>query len=371
MKEDKLSIAMITRPNLFTVPGGDTIQIVKTAESLKQLFGIHIDIVLDGEVNYKNYSLIHFFNIICPEDILGHVNNCTIPFVISTIYVDYHEYDRFHRKDLLGYLSRFIQHDRMAYVKTLAKYILKKERTSTWRFFIKGHKRSIEYILKKAELLLPNSTSEYLRLKADYGIHKKHVVVPNAIDPDLFQNKKEVKREIVLCVGRIEGRKNQLNVIRALKNTPYKIVFIGQPAPNQLDYFDKCKAEATDKMKFFEFMPQEQLVDYYSRARVHILASWFETTGLSNLEAGVMGCNLVIGDRGDVRDYFEDMVHYCEPGDLKSIRDAVNKAWDSKPNILLQEKIVSQFTWEQAASVTAKAYQTVLSINVPLKQVVA
>lgn len=362
---------MITRPDLFTVPGGDTIQIVKTAESLKQLFDIHIDIVLDGEMDYHSYSLIHFFNIICPEDILGHVNNSNIPFVVSTIYVDYHEYDRFHRKDLLGYLSRFIQHDRMAYIKTLAKFILNRERASTWRFFIKGHKRSIEHIIKKADLLLPNSVNEYARLKRDYKISKKYVVVPNAIDPFLFKNKKEVKRDIVLCVGRIEGRKNQLNVIRALKNTSYTLVFIGQIAPNQKDYFNRCKAEATDKMKFFEFMPQEQLVTYYSRARVHILASWFETTGLSNLEAGVMGCNLVLGDRGDVRDYFEDMVHYCEPGDLKSIREAVNKAWDSKPNLLLQEKILNEFTWEKAAVVTAKAYQSVLSIKLPSKKVVA
>jgi glycosyltransferase involved in cell wall biosynthesis len=114
-------------------------------------------------------------------------------------------------------------------------------------------------------------------------------------------------------------------------------------------------------MQFIDFIPQEQLLDYYSKAKVHILASWFETTGLSNLEAGAMGCNLVVGRRGDVEEYFEDLVEYCEPDDLKSIRAAIEKSWNKEVSPILQSRIFNNFTWKAAAKITYEAYQTILS----------
>ena len=356
-----LKIAMIARPNLFSVPGGDTVQITKTATALIEI-GVSVDVLTDSKINYSKYNLLHFFNIIDPEDILGHILKCNLPYVVSTIYVDYKEYDKLHRKDALGVLSKIFPRDTIEYFKTLAKYICKGEKVSTLKFFFKGHRKAIQYILKNASLLLPNSESEYNRLEKDYKIKQKYIVVPNAIDPKLFKYDKQQERNIILCVARIEGRKNQLNVIRALKDTSYKVIFIGAISPNQQNYYKQCKAEATANMQFFDFMNQEQLLDYYSKAKVHILASWFETTGLSNLEAGVMGCNLVVGRRGDVEEYFDNMVEYCEPDDLQSIRTAVEKSWNKDASSTLQYKIFNNFTWKAAAKITHdEAYQTILS----------
>jgi hypothetical protein len=39
-------------------------------------------------------------------------------------------------------------------------------------------------------------------------------------------------RDCILCVARIEGRKSQLNLVKAVRNLPYKLVLIGKPAPN-------------------------------------------------------------------------------------------------------------------------------------------
>lgn len=360
MKETGIKVLMITRPNLFSVPGGDTVQIVKTAEYLKQL-GVDADVYTTGSIDYSRYTLLHFFNVIDPEDILGHLYQSRLPYVLSPIYVDYREYDKYHRGGFIGRLSKVLSRDSVEYLKTLAKFVLKGERVSSLRFFLKGHKASVIYILKKAEILLPNSSSEYKRLYRDYGVDKKYIVVPNAIDDALFQQKHTIERDLIICVGRIEGNKNQLNVIRALKDTNYKLLFIGSSSPNQKSYYEQCKAEATSNMQFIDFIPQEQLLDYYSRAKVHVLASWFETTGLSNLEAGAMGCNLVIGRRGDVEEYFEDLVEYCEPDDLQSIRSAVEKSWNKATSNNLQTRIFNNFTWKATAKITYEAYQTVLS----------
>ena len=360
MKTGSIKVAMITRPNLYSVPGGDTVQIVKTAEHLKKL-GIEADVYTTGPIDYSRYTLLHFFNVIDPEDILGHLYRSNLPYVLSPIYVDYREYDKYHRGGFIGKLSQVLSRDAVEYLKTLAKFVLKGEKVSSLRFFLKGHKASVIHILKHARLLLPNSNSEYRRLYRDYGVHGKYVVVPNAIDETLFRKRGERDRDLIICVGRIEGNKNQLNVIRALKGTDYNICFIGSSSPNQKNYYEQCRAEATPLMQFIDFMPQEQLLEYYSRAKVHVLASWFETTGLSNLEAGAMGCNLVIGRRGDVEEYFEDLVEYCEPDDPQSIREAVEKSWNKAASPGLQSRIFNNFTWKAAAQITGEAYQTVLS----------
>lgn len=358
-----IRVVMIARPNLYSVPGGDTVQINETANALKAM-QVEVDIIVSGSIDYSRYDLIHFFNIIDPEDILGHIYKSSLPYVISTIYVDYSEYDKKQRAGFTGKLSRFLPRNTLEYFKTLAKFILKNEQISTWRFFLKGHRRSIEYILQHAALLLPNSENEYRRLETDYGVTQKYKVVPNAINTEIFRQDgvdRRYERDIVLCVARIEGRKNQLNVIRALKDTQFKVVFIGSESPNQKMYVEQCHHEATGNMTFIPHLSQEELIGYYSRARVHVLASWFETTGLSSLEAGVMGCNLVIGKRGDVAEYFDNFVYYCDPENINSIKDAVNSAWNKEPSQDLKQHILNNFTWEHAAETTLTAYKNILN----------
>lgn len=355
-----IKVALIARPNLFTVIGGDTIQVKETSAALKKI-GVNTEIVLYKNINYSKYNLLHFFNVITPEDIIGHINKSNIPYVVSTIYVSYREYDKYHRKGLLGVISKVLPRDTIEYLKTLAKFLLRKEDVSTTKFFFVGHKKSIKKIIKKSELLLPNSENEYKRLQCDYGINKDYRVIPNAIKKNLFIEDVTVEKNIVLCVARIEGQKNQLNVIKALNNTKYQVYFIGSPAPNQTDYYKLCKATASSNIHFINFIAQEELVMYYNKAKVHILASWFETTGLSNLEAAAMGCNLVVGDRGDVRDYLKDDVFYCEPSDINSIKLAVDNAWDAKANKKLQMRVIEEYTWKIAAQKTVEAYQLVLN----------
>ncbi len=108
-------------------------------------------------------------------------------------------------------------------------------------------------------------------------------------------------------------------------------------------------------------MHQSALVHYYARARVHVLPSWFETCGLSSLEAAAMGCNIVITAKGYTRDYFGDDAFYCDPGNPGSILEAVMKAAAAKPSIQLAESIKINYTWERAAAMTLSAYQTVLN----------
>lgn len=352
-----MRVALITRSTLFTAPGGDTVQVVQTGRHLEAL-GVIADIKPANEsINYNDYDLLHFFNIIRPADLLKHSRSGK-PFVVSTILVDYREYDQQHRQGV-GRLFGCLPGDWNEYLKTVARFLLRRDKLVSRDYLWKGQRKSVVQILKKAALLLPNSKSEYNRVVAAYQYKAPYMVVPNGVNPALFQPSAKGQRDLqlVLCVARIEGIKNQLNLIRALNNTRFKLLLIGSHSASQADYYAECRKMAAANVTFINHIPQPDLLAYYEQAGVHILPSWFETTGLSSIEAAIMGCNIVISNRGDAPEYFGDAAFYCEPGSPESILAAVEKASEAPSNENLRSKIRQNYTWQHAAAQTLKAYQ--------------
>ncbi|HKP32393.1 MAG TPA: glycosyltransferase family 4 protein [Chitinophagaceae bacterium] len=346
-----MKVAFIVRSTIFTEQGGDTIQVLKTAKYLEQL-GIHVDIRLSNQkVVYSDYDLLHFFNLGRPADILGHIEKTDTPFVVSTIYVDYEEYDKKYRFGLNEYF------------KVIGRRVVSGEKIGSNNYLWLGQRRSIQKVINRAACLLPNSESEMNRLKQEFNISCSHTVIPNGIDSELFKfgfTAKEAKDNI-LCVARIEGIKNQLNLIKSVADTNYKLYLVGAPAIHQKKYYEECRKAAGANVIFIDHLSQEELIPYYRKAKVHVLPSWFETTGLSSLEAAAMGCNIVISNRGDAHEYFGDKAFYCDPASPESILDAIDQASFSPVNPLLQKTIYDQYTWNRAAEKTAEAYQNVLA----------
>jgi glycosyltransferase involved in cell wall biosynthesis len=360
-----MRVLMIARKTLNTSPGGDTIQIKSTAEYLKRL-SIDVDIHIgDSIIDYSNYDIMHFFNIIRPDDIIPHVFKSNLPFVVSTVYVDYSEYEK-NRGGLLGLLAYIFSSDKMEYIKAIARFFKNGDKINSKYYLLNGHKASVKYVANKASLLLPNSHSEYNRFVKKYNIETPYFKIPNAIDILTFS--KNIKpnnkfKNHVLCVGRIEGRKNQLNLIKALKDTDLLLTIIGKPSPNHIAYFSECikLIEENDNMFYIEHIEHIQLASIYKSAKVHVLPSWFETTGLSSIEAAIMECNIVITPKGDTQEYFKDFAYYCQPDDINSIKNAVLKAFYEPYNSALKELILEKYVWEQTAKQTLNAYNSVLN----------
>jgi len=361
-----MHVLMISRPTLYSSVGGDTIQIQNTARYLREL-GVQVAIRLaDEEIDYRPYDLIHFFNIIRPADILFHINESRLPFVVSTIYVDYSEYEKVNRRGFPGLAFRFLSADRIEYLKCMARHVLNGERIRTADYVLRGHRNSIRHIARRAACLLPNSVSEYRRLQRDYAVNTAYEPIPNAVDASLFNSDIQANTDYqdhITCVARVEGRKNQLNVVRAVLETDLPLSIIGKSSPNHAAYYDECRRLATgvDRIRFVTHLDQHQLAPIYKASRVHVLASWFETTGLSTMEAALLGCNIVITDKGDTRDYFKDFAFYCQPDDIRSIRNSLTEAYETPYNPELKKLILENYTWEITAEKTLWAYKKSLA----------
>jgi glycosyltransferase involved in cell wall biosynthesis len=357
-----MKVAFVVRPNLYEIAGGDTVQIDQTARQLTGL-GVDVDILTSNDViAYEKYDLLHFFHITRPTAILYHSKLAKIPSVISTIHCLYGDYYKYNRKGISSIFAN-LSEDRKDYIRTISRWLLGKERLPIGKYLWAGQHRSMIEALETTDIILPNSLSELKRLKQIYTTKTKDLIVTNGINPEKFPFDPAIPKDsnMVICVGRIENRKNQLNLIKALNNTRYNLILIGAASPNQIKYYQQCREAAGPNVTFLDRIPHDELLKYYQLAKVHVLASWFETTGLSSLEAAIMRCNIVITDKGDTRDYFGDDAFYCDPANTDSIKAAVEQASEAIFNEFLLEKILTSHTWKKAAEQTLEAYQLALN----------
>lgn len=363
-----MKVAMIARSTIFTGAGGDTVQMKSTARELQKI-GVHVSIYKTNDlIDYDKYDLLHFFNIIRPDDILKHILISNIPFVVSTIYVDYSELEKKEGGFIYKFLHKILDKNKVEYLKAIGRHFLSNEPIKTSYYFKNGHYKSIRYILKNTSAILPNSESEKLRFEKDFNYQTNAFIIPNGININDYNYVKSESRlsNQVICVGRIESRKNQLNLIRALKKTDLSLKLIGKSSPNQKKYFDLCMEEAKmmgDKFKYIDHIPHKEVLHHLSMSAIHVLPSWFETTGLVSLEAAMCGCEVVVTKHGDTVDYFKNKAHYCMPSSPKDILSTIKSAMKTPKNNELKELITQNYTWEIAAKRTKEAYKKVLQSN--------
>lgn len=362
-----MKVLFQSRKTLFTAPGGDTTQILKTKEFLEKL-GVTVDISLELTPDLTGYDLVHVFNLMRPQELYLQVKNAKKygkKVALSTIYGPYEEYEKKARGGILQVMNNLLSITQIEYLKVIARMFLNLEVSKgTFVYLINGHKRLQKKIVRMVDVFLPNSHSEMERVAKDFKLSDyKYVAVANAVDINKFDyNKVNIDKEFekykdcILCVSRIEGRKNQLNIIRACKELPYKFVFIGKAGANFGKYHEQCIKEANDNTFFLGQIEHEKLPQFYKLAKVHILASWMETPGLSSLEAAVMQTNIVVTRKGDTEDYFKEYAYYCEPDNLESIKDAVTKAYNAPFDDNLLKLVVENYKWEDTARQTYEGY---------------
>jgi glycosyltransferase involved in cell wall biosynthesis len=362
-----LKVMMQSRTTLFSVPGGDTTQIVKTAEALKTM-GCKVDITTELEPSLVGYDVIHLFNLVRPQELYIQALNARRygkPIALSTIFVDYSDFDRHGRTGIQRLLANVLKADELEYLKVAARVLKNGEMNKgTFMLLRTGYNRLQKEILSMSDVLLPNSDSEMKRISSRFPECSlpSYVIVPNAVDEKVFDCHQSLAgyyknyEGCVLCVARIEGNKCQLNLVRAMHDLPWQLVLVGKAAPNHRAYYEQVRGEAGRNVHILGQIDHNLLPSLYKAAKVHCLVSWMETTGLSSLEAGAMGCNLVITEKGDTRDYFQEYPTYCEPDSVNSIKAAIIEAYHKPRSDKLQQHILSNYTWEKAATKTIEGY---------------
>lgn len=341
------------------IPGGHRVQMERTASALRRL-GVQVEEHYGPDLPAGRWDVVHGFQLGAAE--VASARHRSEVVAISTIYwgLSYSTSGspapRVTLREGLGRGTRGIRHLRASL----------RGREALSRLSMRAMSAELDQIRawSMADVLLPNAEGEARHIRDDLGVLTDAVVVPNAIDAEMFAPGFTKDREpgTVLCVGRIEPHKNQLGTIRALHGLPgVTLTVIGPPHPHHRAYYDECRRAATGNVTLLPGIDHTELPALYARHHTHVLATWYETTGLVSLEAAASGCTVVTTDRGHAREYFGAEARYCDPADPESIRRSVRAALADEPSLSLLERIQERYTWAHTAEQTLSAYKSVLA----------
>jgi glycosyltransferase involved in cell wall biosynthesis len=360
-------------------PGGDSIQLLSTKRALEEL-GVSVDYGPNPPRPLSSYDIIHLFNLITTDTYVNtkRVRKKGVPLVLSSIYWPTNE---FFAKGISftgnGTIDSIIRKLRPLRRPVSIAHSLMNGRfddPTTEEILKKGEHRIRKEILDDCQCVLPNSIAEADVLHSEFAIPKeKMVVVPNSVSPIFFDSTIPPRvphglegQDYVLSVARIEDRKNTLSLIEACISLEVPLVLVGRY--NERNGYTRACLRVAQRGRVLvlgTLEPQsEALCGTYRGAAVHALVSWFETPGLSNLEAAASGCRIVSTDRGSAREYFGDAAIYADPSNLGSIERAIKTALSGggaeKHRTNLRERIKSQFNWDVAAKRTLEGYERAL-----------
>lgn len=344
-----MKIAFFVYPSAFQNKGGGEIVLEKRYEYLRRA-GVDVDKFDMWSHRLENYDILHIF---------GSVKECLPLMEVARS-----------RDTKVVIESIFWSDLRRSYLEAgglrkKAVMLLKHITKAACPVFPSSRKKMFD----TADLVIPNSESEAQQLSRYFSVPKKKMfVVPNGVDLEFSEASSEVflekygVRDFVLMVGRIEPRKNQLSLIRSMKNSPYKLVVVGAPVSGYEWYHEKCLEEARGDVLFIDNVDHgsEILKSAYAACKVFALPTWLETPGLAALEAAIAGANIVITDIGCTGEYFGDKVEYVDPGKVNDIRSKINTAMEKPRSDDLKKYILGNYTWDVVVEKSLEGYKKIL-----------
>ncbi len=319
--------------------GGLEVQIINTAEALERL-GVKVEFLdpWSKKLPSKNFHVFGSgFNM---YEVLQrlHVKNCNI--ILSAIFIKTHP-------ALLYKTQNFLSP------------MLSSKFTSTLR------KRVFEFPKK----IIAITEQEKSYLEDFYSVpSNKLAVLPNGTDarfynakPDLFIKEYGLK-DFILCVGKIEERKNQLSLLKAFENDPnIPVVLLGAEDDKDPEY-TKAIQEMVDKhshLHWIRFIPydSELLPSAFAAAKLHILPSFAEGHGLVSVESYAAGTPIIMSETDVMKEAFGDFALYCNPKSLHSIRTSCLDVYANPEKYYSKQKPNWLLSWDDVAKQLLSIYE--------------
>lgn len=330
-----MRILVCARVDLWSNRAGDTVHVAELAQALEER-GARVEVCTAAIPPVGQHDIIHLFNLqrtphLCQQ--LALVRGRGVPVVLTPFYWDLSE--------------------------ATAAGAVPARRARLWA----GLARHRHWALRQADLLLVSGPAEGRALEAAWpeltGCWRTAVV---GVSPRLYvcrpgQFFPPGEGEFVFCAARLTPTKNQLGLLRACLELSLDLVCAGgmqDPA-----YLRACMGTGGARFHYLGHLDLPALASAYRSACVHALASWYELPGLATLEAAALGTPVVSTDRGTARDYLDDGVWLCDPGDVLSIAAGIAAARAESRGRLVDR--ARAFTWQRAAGEVLAAYEWLLT----------
>lgn len=224
--------------------------------------------------------------------------------------------------------------------------------------------RQQKYILENAAAILASGKCEKMLLCRDFNLPEcKVAIMPVGVDlamgmgkPDIFMERHGL-RDFVLCSGPLLRRKNQHMLIDAAREQNLPLVLIMPAGGADGEYSDYCRTIAPEGTLFLTAPPQDVVRSAFHAARAFVQPGLSELPGVATLTAALAGLPIAVTDRGTTWDYLGPRVRYCEPDDLDSISEALQRALALGPDPNLKKELLLKYSWGKIVMIMIKLYR--------------
>lgn len=220
------------------------------------------------------------------------------------------------------------------------------------------------------------TVSEYSKKKINeiYNIpNDKISVIHNAVDPEVFKPGNDEQELLgtyglncggyLLTVGRLEPRKNHINLVEAYKkvNTEYPLVIIGQQDFGFNEVYDEImNYSGRGRIVHLNDVSDIDLPALYRHAKLFIYPTWAEGFGMPVLEAMASGVPVITSNTTSLPEVVGDAGILIDPSSIEQIVEEM-KVVLSKEDIrqeLIRKGLAryKNFKWENAAKTARKIY---------------
>jgi glycosyltransferase involved in cell wall biosynthesis len=235
--------------------------------------------------------------------------------------------------------------------------------------------------MKRASAFTAVSQFQAKEIAADLSLAEDKIhVIPNPISPALLrqalaQPRVEPSTPVVLYTGRIEVQKGSLELLRSVDRVASRFpdveYVIAGARHNSID--DRMLNSAlgvngTRKhVRMVGHVPWQNLADLYRRASVFVMPSFYETFGISVIEAMAFGLPVVATRAGGLPEVVEDGVTgiLVPPGDSEALAEAqlrllLDPDLRRRMGQAGRERVQSEFTVDRIVSQMLDVYHSVI-----------
>ena len=181
----------------------------------------------------------------------------------------------------------------------------------------------------------------------------------------------DFSKPYLLFVSTIEPRKNIQSIIQAFNwlkqnhKIDHQLVLIGRKGWKYTPIFEAIQSSPWKKeIHHLDYLSDELVALFYSRADVFVYPSHYEGFGLPVLEAMTLGAPVVAANTSSIPEVAGDAAILIDPNEFMQIAEAILTVISDRQ--LQQEMInkgkvrASLFSWENTAKETLKAYRSIL-----------
>jgi glycosyltransferase involved in cell wall biosynthesis len=215
-------------------------------------------------------------------------------------------------------------------------------------------------LMGKAEVIICDSETEMENLKSLFpNIKSKFRVIPLGVDLDQLRilQRSERRRNVILCVSRLERYKGVQYLIKCLEYLPsdFCLRIVGKGSYGEELRKMASRLRVKDRVVFRENISRKELLWEYANAGIFVLLSKFEAFGVSVAEALASGLPCIVADSRALSEWIR--YEGCEGIKYPiNIQELALRIQNMSGNICERNSI---FSWKEVVDNLEQIYETV------------